>query len=459
MGYLAAGSVGLVPHNEWDALYDYHKLDVVTCDNKAYMARKASRGMRPIGTTNEYWMLMMEPYLKDLTGCTDETDGVHGLAPSPNAGDQTKVLQGYGGWGKHLETDIINNNGTMGYIDANDDFIPFYTYAEAMAAVRVGTATQANVLIGKSFTNKDTVGLSGTMKDFSHSQLIVTNGASDSNRPAMRKTTVGGSAYYEVAMPTGYWEWSFGNSSALIPAEEKTVTAGQSGVTVEPSAGKVLTKVICVGSAPSTQEKTITASRSQQVVTPDSGKLLSKVTVNKYPDASGNYVCGANNGNPSSNDMGTGNNYRYVDATAIYKLGSVNRVANAVKIGTADTDNKTFTVTSYSNYRNFTVNNFFYVVTKAVTDIGSGGEQTNPIWGDCNGAYSNAYTDTGKISMAPSMTYTASTGVLKITNIKRSAAIGIHGMTDTSSHDAIQRADGSFTVTQTLTLDVYLIPT
>lgn len=456
MGYLAAGRVGLVPRGEWNNSYDYKKLDVVSHENKVYMARKSSLNVPPMGYTTEYWLLLIDAYLKDMHGATADANGAHGLVPQPLAGDEDKVLSGSGEWKYKLQTDILNNDGTIGYMN-DGDFIPFFTYEDAIKEVLMGTAEPENVLIGTSFTNHTARGLSGTMKDFSHSQLVVTNGATDSNRPAMRKTTVGGTAYYEVSMPTGYWAYSLGSSSALIPAEEKTVTAATSTVNVEPSAGKVLTKVIINGiNGTLTQEKTITASRSQQIVTPDSGKVLSKVTVNKYPDATGTYKPTANS---SASDMGATNNYRYVDTTAVYKLGAVNRVSNAVKIGSAESvASKTFTVTSYSNYKNFSVKNFFYIVTKVTTDIGSGYAQTPPAW-DKSGWYGMANVGTGKITMLPKLSYDASTGVLTVSGLKASKSISVSAKIDCSSHDHQEYGGGSFSVTETLFIDVYLIPT
>ena len=127
----------------------------------------------------------------------------------------------------------------------------------------------------------------------------------------------------EIAMPEGYYAWSYGNSSCCIPTETKTVTAGTSATTVTPTNYNTnnqyvkFLKSVTVNPTPS-QAKTVTASRSAQTVTPDSGKLLSKVTVNKYPDASGTYTPSANS---TASDMGATNNYRYVNTSTVYNLG------------------------------------------------------------------------------------------------------------------------------------------
>lgn len=136
-------------------------------------------------------------------------------------------------------------------------------------------------------------------------------------------TTYGSAEMVEVAMPEGYYAWSYGNSSCCIPTETKTVTAGTSATSVTPSgyntSGQYLKylKSVTVNPTPS-QEKTITASRSAQTVTPDSGKLLSKVTVNKYPDASGTYTV---SGHGTALDMGATNNYRYVNTSKAWNAG------------------------------------------------------------------------------------------------------------------------------------------
>lgn len=355
MDWITAGRIASKPNGDWNELTYYHKLDVVTYAEKTYMAKKDSIGQEPVdGENNEYWMLLIEPDLIDVAGATDEEDGFHGLVSQPLAGDQDKSYMGDGTWGKKLQTSVVDRNGVYAYMDSSNNVRPFITYESAIRDAMIGTAGTADVLSGRTFTNSTSRGLSGTMRDYSRSQIIVTNGAADAYKPAMRKTTISGTQFYEISMPTGYWAWSPGYSGALVPAEEKTVTPGTSKITVEPTAGKVLTKVT-INAAPAaatqtktvaagtsnvtvkpdsgkllsqvtvtptpSQSKTVTASRSNQTVKPDSGKLLSQVVVNKFPDASGTYNCGSNNGGYTSNDMGTGNNYRYVNATAVYNKG------------------------------------------------------------------------------------------------------------------------------------------
>lgn len=370
--HVVAGRIVAVLRGEWSSDFQYKKLDVITYNDKTYLALVESTNQPPTNGSDSYWMLLVAPYLADMVGATADADGEAGLVPEPKAGDQDSVLLGDGTWNRKLQTSIINNNDSVrGYMDSEGEFKPFITYDEAIRNSLVGTANPEDVLIGKTFSNSTSRGLSGTMRDHrTRSQLVVTNGASDSNKPAMRKTTVNGTAYYEVTMPYGVWSWSFGNSSALIPAEEKTVTGGASTITVEPTGGRVLSKVIVKpGTSPSqektvtagtssitvkpdsgkllskvtvnptpSQSKTITASRSNQTVKPDSGKLLSQVVVNKYPDASGTYVCGANNGSSSNNDMGATNNYRYVDATAIFNYGKSSAHGTGGVIGSATSD-------------------------------------------------------------------------------------------------------------------------
>ena len=96
--------------------------------------------------------------------------------------------------------------------------------------------------------------------------------------------TYGSAEMIEVAMPLGYYNWSYGNSSCCIPTETQTVTAGTSAKTVTPTNYNTnnqyvkFLKSVTVNPTPS-QAKTTTASNVNQTISPDSGKLLSQVTV------------------------------------------------------------------------------------------------------------------------------------------------------------------------------------
>lgn len=128
-----------------------------------------------------------------------------------------------------------------------------YTPANAVAAIddiytkgvtdtKKGNATASNVLSGKTFTsNSAGVNQSGTMANYSNSRITVTTDSSSASadKPVIRLN----SGNYEVAMPNGYWERSFANSCALIPAEEKTQAPSTTAAVVTPTSGKVLSKV------------------------------------------------------------------------------------------------------------------------------------------------------------------------------------------------------------------------
>lgn len=282
------------------------------------------------------------PNPSTMTGATSSDAGAGGLVPQPLAGDQDKVLQGNGTWGKKLQIDVVIQNNQYGYIGANNTFIPFKSQADidaAVSAAMVGTATAADVLSGKTFTNSSNSGVSGSMPQRSNGQAATGSGI-DGTGPW-------------VYMPYGYYpEYSgnAGNSYVYMtaaqavnacPKQEKTVTAGTSASSVTPDSGKLMSKVT-YNPTPS-QEKSTTSSRSAQTITPDSGKLLSKVSIAKYPDASGNYTCGSNNGAASSNDMGATNNYRYVNATAVYNKGvSDGRPSSLTRKFVTSTNNLSF---------------------------------------------------------------------------------------------------------------------
>lgn len=101
-----------------------------------------------------------------MVGATASAAGSSGKVPTPLAGDQDKVLQGNGAWGKKLQVDIVTEGGQTGYINSSNEFVPFKSQADvsaAAAAARVGNATAADVLAGKTFTNASGSGLTGEL--------------------------------------------------------------------------------------------------------------------------------------------------------------------------------------------------------------------------------------------------------------------------------------------------------
>lgn len=418
MGYLRAGRVAPVTRGAWDSSYDYSKLDMITHNNKTYVARKASRGMEPTGASNEYWFLALEPYVSDLKGASSFADGDHGLAPTPLQGDEHKVLRGDAKWGPKLEADIVVQNGVTGYINSNEEFIPFKSQADIDAAVSdamVGNAEAADVLVGKTFTNENESGVTGSMHHLSNETIF--QHSSSNATPHLAGDAVffttrynkyaklidlnvigirynGDSGYITPNTIISYRADFFGNAAAnqvisgkkftsvnglnltgTFAAQEKTVTAGTSDISVTPDSGKYLSKVIVKGTP--TQEKTITASRSTQVVTPDSGKQLSKVTVNKFPDATGTFVVTKRSSNV---DMGAGNNYRYVNTNSVPNLNNGTYVASsngtALDMGIA--------------------NSYRYVNTTSVYNSGYNKGKTD---GAYNGKFTNVTRNTNYVSI------------------------------------------------------------
>ena len=82
-------------------------------------------------------------------------------------------------------------SGSYGYYNADDEFVAFKSQADidaAVAAARVGDATAANVLAGKTFTNSSASGIPGTMP----------------NRGAWTSTKTATTSNQTVTIPSGY---------------------------------------------------------------------------------------------------------------------------------------------------------------------------------------------------------------------------------------------------------------
>ena len=53
-----AGRVAPIPKGEWNSSKEYSKLDIVSHNNKTFIAKKLSTGQEPI-EDNQYWMVIV----------------------------------------------------------------------------------------------------------------------------------------------------------------------------------------------------------------------------------------------------------------------------------------------------------------------------------------------------------------------------------------------------------------
>lgn len=150
-------------------------------------------------------------------------------------------------------------------------------YEKGVASAKVGTATATAVLKGKTFTNASSIGATGTMPDYSTGsrKQVVWGTGSGNTTPAMRLDSDGNN--YTIAVPKGYWNWSYDNSSITIPTETKTWTPA-GATTLTPTDGKMI-KSVTVNAVPTTTV-TVKPSTSTQSLTPPTGNYYSQVTVN-----------------------------------------------------------------------------------------------------------------------------------------------------------------------------------
>ena len=177
-----------------------------------------------------------------------------------------------------------------------------YTPAQAVAAIdqiydkgvssaKVGTANEAAVLKGKTFTNATAINATGTMPDYStgsRKQVVWGTGGGNTT-PAMRLDSDGNN--YTIAVPKGYWNWSYDNSSITVPAETKSYTPSTASTSIGPTNGKML-KTVSVAAVP-TVTTTITAKTTTQSVSPPAGKFFSNVSVNAIATQNKTVTAGA----------------------------------------------------------------------------------------------------------------------------------------------------------------------
>lgn len=130
--YAIAGRVSIVPKGEWDMETTYQRLDLVTYNGRAYLAKRTSVGYEPID--GDDWMLLFETSgiateteagivlpdnitilvddngeisVQNMMGATETEDGKAGLVPKPTSDDRNKALFGDGTY-KEVTVDVDN---------------------------------------------------------------------------------------------------------------------------------------------------------------------------------------------------------------------------------------------------------------------------------------------------------------------------------------------------------------
>lgn len=128
--YAIAGRVSIVPKGEWDTETTYQRLDLVTYNGRAYLAKRTSIGYEPID--GDDWMFLFETSgiateteagivipdnltilidgngeisVQNMVGATETEDGKAGLVPKPTSSDRNKALFGDGTY-KEVTVDV-----------------------------------------------------------------------------------------------------------------------------------------------------------------------------------------------------------------------------------------------------------------------------------------------------------------------------------------------------------------
>jgi hypothetical protein len=163
------GLVGITNKGNYDAQTTYVKGNFVYYNGSTWLLKAATAtGIEPNENNSATWQYLAKGFnVLPFGGATASTDGTGGTVPQPHAGDEDKVLQGNGTFGKKLQMDVVVQNNQYGYINGSNQFVAFKSQADidaAVSAAKVGDATAADVLSGKTFTNATTSGLTGAFK-------------------------------------------------------------------------------------------------------------------------------------------------------------------------------------------------------------------------------------------------------------------------------------------------------
>lgn len=286
-------------------------------------------------------------------------------------------------------------------------------YAAGSSTSMVGDAVEGDVKAGKTFTNANGSGLTGTFESQTKTETAGTTAKTvtpDNGKylssvtinptPSETKTATPSSTSQDItpssgkllskvtvsAISTQTKTETAGTSAKTVtpdsgkflssvtinptPSESKTATPSTTQQTISPSTGKLLSSVTV--EAVNTQTKTVTSSRSSQTVTPDTGYLLSSVTVNGLAPT-GTFTATTKS---SSIDMGATSNYRYVDTTGVPNYNDL-----------------TYTAPSVSSQLDMGENNTYrYVDTSALGGAGMSGSVV-AIYSSFNATFSGEYAN------------------------------------------------------------------
>ena len=130
----SAGRVLLIPKGDWNAEITYTGLDWVRHNGAAWVCKNTCTNVEPTEANSDNWQIIARdgqsgsitnvdaamsdtsenpvqnkvikkyvddhtPEVADMTGATATQNGVHGLVPAPQIGDEKKALLGDGTWG------------------------------------------------------------------------------------------------------------------------------------------------------------------------------------------------------------------------------------------------------------------------------------------------------------------------------------------------------------------------